>query len=244
MPFALPSLGQLASHQVHLWHVSLAALAPYHAQLLPLLTPTERLSYERACQFQMYPPQLASRALLRKVIAVYVNTNPEAVTMSRNAHGKPMLDHYPWLQCSVSHSKTEVVFALTLNNLIGVDIEMPRSLPNYLDLAQRFLSVQEYNYLRQLSKSDGLSEFIKLWTVKEAFVKAVGFGLSYPLSDFTVIFEDDKPKIKDKAMIKETSLAQDWQCHTWRSINYSYVALVYNGTSKTIYDGVLPLDWL
>lgn len=239
-----PSLGQLTDNQVHIWHVPLAALTAYTSHLLPLLSAKEQESYQRACQFQKHPPQLASRALLRLLLSHYIPTKAQDIAMIEGEHGKPSLQDYPWLQYSTSHTKTDIVFAITCHDRLGIDIETLRPTKDYLDLAKRFFSPTEYAYLSTLSEQDGKQAFIKLWTVKEAFVKAVGFGLSYPLSDFTVVFTDEKPIIHDKAQIKESSQASDWQCYTWSFDGDTDVSLVIESKSKQLLFGTLNIELL
>lgn len=235
------SFSSLAENEVHIWHLSLKDVMPYQKQLLPLLTQEEQSKYQRASQHQAHPPQLASRGLLRCLLARYLNISAENVHITRGEHGKPALTDFPWLQWSLSHTKTDIVFAINKSSRIGVDLENARNVEDYMDLAERFYSSAEYQYLLNLADRKRKSAFIQLWVLKEAFVKAVGFGLSYPLSDFSIAFQENKPYIANKACVKESSQASDWHCELW-PFQEGELALVLEGPEKTVYFDTLQLD--
>ncbi len=238
-----PKRGELKQGHVHIWHVSLASLDNHRSHLLTLLSQQERDTFERANHYQTHPPQLASKALLRLLLATYLHVDPHTLDIAHGPHGKPFLAHPISLQFSLSHTKTDAVFALTQQDAIGIDMETERTLTDHLDLAARFFSPTEYQYLQNLSWNDSKTAFIRLWTLKEAFVKAVGFGLSYPLADFTIDIEGIPPKIINKATIKEPSLAKDWQCFSWQA-DKSHMAVVVSGGPKTLYIDTLHIEQL
>jgi 4'-phosphopantetheinyl transferase len=69
---------------------------------------------------------------------------------------------------------------------LGVDIEKIRGDVDTAALAERFFSVRERAGLRALPDHLRVPGFFACWTRKEAFLKATGEGLSFPLADFSV----------------------------------------------------------
>jgi len=101
-------------------------------------------------------------------------------------HGKPRLANAPIdLRFNLSHSSERALLAITIGHEAGVDIERERSIET-LDLADRFFSAAESATLRALPPADQVPAFFRCWTRKEAFVKAIGNGLAFPLDGFEV----------------------------------------------------------
>jgi len=81
---------------------------------------------------------------------------------------------------NMAHSSSHAVYALTHERPIGVDLELVRSLPNLEHIFSQFLAPTEFQALCGLSNDRRLEAFFTLWTLKEAFLKALGLGLSFP----------------------------------------------------------------
>ena len=112
--------------------------------------------------------------------------------MSYQAHGKPELGP-PWKACglefNVSHSHELAVYAFTRGSQIGVDVECIRPMPNAAALLERFFSPEEVQQWQQMPAERQLRAFFQGWTRKEAWLKAVGSGLSFPLNQFCVTLD-------------------------------------------------------
>ena len=100
-------------------------------------------------------------------------------------YGKPFLKHYPDVCFSLSHSGELTACALA-DRPCGIDIE--RIAGENERIARRFFSPEEQAYLA--SHGDGANDFYKIWTMKEAALKASGRGISYPLRDINVLSAD------------------------------------------------------
>ncbi len=87
---------------------------------------------------------------------------------------------------NLSHSNNLVLYAITHDRQVGVDVEYVRSIPEMLDIAERTFSSEENNQLRQLNETERQKAFFNCWTRKEAFIKALGDGISFPLDQFDV----------------------------------------------------------
>jgi 4'-phosphopantetheinyl transferase len=132
---------------------------------------------------------LVSRALVRCVLSNYIaEVLPQDWQFSYNKFGKPFIDclstELP-LQFNLSHTDKLIVMAVTLNNDIGVDVEYVSRKRKTIELADRYFSTVEAEHLHDLSKEKQRERFFELWTLKEAYIKACGMGLSIPLNHFS-----------------------------------------------------------
>jgi 4'-phosphopantetheinyl transferase len=112
------------------------------------------------------------------------------------AHGKPALARRcagSGLRFNVSHADDVTVYAFSPGREIGIDIESVRVIPDAEDIAARFFSHRESEAYLALDPRDRPLGFFNCWTRKEAFIKALGDGLSYPLDRFDVSLAPSEP---------------------------------------------------
>jgi len=162
----------------------------------PLLSAAER---RRASRFAFDCDRrrfVLARAQLRRLLAARLATRPEAVELVYGVHGKPALAP-PFvtsdLRFNLSHSNDLVVYAFSRRCEIGIDVEAVRAMRDADDIAARFFSGWENRAYRSLHSRDKPLGFFHCWTRKEAFVKALGDGLSYPLDRFDVSLAPGEP---------------------------------------------------
>ena len=169
----------LQNHQVDIWEIPLCDLPPW---AFASLNPEEKT---RAKRFHFPRHQrrfTVARALLRFILSRYLGGNPQDIDFTLNTHGKPFLTHNPHkLQFNVSHSKDTALIAIGVN----VDLEYFSDRP-YLGIAEHVFSAEEIDALSALPEKAQAGAFFAVWAQKEAFIKAVGMGLSYPLKQLTV----------------------------------------------------------
>lgn len=129
---------------------------------------------------------LVTRALLRSVLAASTGQSPERFDFIENRYGKPSLGTdvtgIP-LHFNISHTSGITACALTLDREIGIDIEK-RDRRIEFDLADRYFAPAEAAHLRSCPPEERRSLFLDYWTLKEAYIKAVGKGLSIELGSF------------------------------------------------------------
>ena len=111
--------------------------------------------------------------------------------ISRETYGKPYLTGTEQLFFNLSHSGSYAA-AVFSDEPVGIDVERVR--PADMALAKRFFAAEEYAALRAVSDERDMGgrldrEFIRLWTRKESYIKAVGEGMHLPLADFSVLAE-------------------------------------------------------
>ena len=136
---------------------------------------------------------LVTRALVRTNLSAYAPVSPEAWQFTQNSHGRPRIDApgAAWadLDFNVSHTDDLVVCAVVRGRTVGVDVEtIDRRELEFEQLASRFFSARESADLLRLPASGRRERFLEVWTLKEAYVKARGLGLSLPLDGFSYAF--------------------------------------------------------
>jgi 4'-phosphopantetheinyl transferase len=178
--------GALPNDEVHVWHADFAEVQGTNA-LCWLL---EREEQDRASRFRVVASRdqfVISRAFLRLVLAGYLRIDPRDVRFHTNGHGKPELIGIRELEFNLSHTDGAAALAVTRTRAIGIDIERVRHDVETLDIADRFFSRIESDWLHSQPASKLAPSFFSCWTAKEAYIKARGIGLSMPLHAFTVI---------------------------------------------------------
>jgi 4'-phosphopantetheinyl transferase len=181
----------LPRNEVHIWSASLELNAEELECLQAALAPDE---LDRAAQFRFPHGRrqfIAARGLLRQVLSLYCHLEPAALHFRGNAFGKP---EFPAmfktetrdLRFNYSHSQMFAVFAIAQGREVGVDVEFVRPNVAIEQIAQRFFSRNESAALRAMPATQHPEYFFKVWTTKEAYVKARGQGIRIPFDSFEV----------------------------------------------------------
>ncbi|HEY0418619.1 MAG TPA: 4'-phosphopantetheinyl transferase superfamily protein [Acetobacteraceae bacterium] len=134
---------------------------------------------------------IAAHGGMRRILGACVGQHPAALRLVVGPFGKPHLPDHPELRFSLSHSRGLAILAATRGMEVGVDIELCRPVRD--GLAERYFAPSEAAALRALPEPDRTVAFFACWTRKEAFVKALGTGLSTRLDSFEVSVRPDEP---------------------------------------------------
>lgn len=157
-----------------------------------LLSPDERKRHDRFI-FECDRRDFAvAHAVLRRTLSEFRNVAPEAWRFRTDPSGKPLIVDNASASdvCfSLSHTRGLVACAVANGGAVGIDIERLANHSGILELARRFFSHQEYADLEQCEPAERQVRFIEVWTLKEAYVKALGKGLSFPLDEFCFVFD-------------------------------------------------------
>jgi 4'-phosphopantetheinyl transferase len=117
------------------------------------------------------------------------------------------------LEFNLSHSGNIALCAVTRGTAIGVDVEHIRDLHDMQGLANRFFSAEEAAQLECEHEERRLASFFRCWTRKEAYVKAIGEGITCPLDSFAVSFgADDAPRLLH--IDRDAAIAATWSMVT------------------------------
>lgn len=132
---------------------------------------------------------LATHALARTALSRQIPIAPERWRFQFNDHGKPSIHPDCGLRFNLSNSTTLVVCLITANAEVGVDIEPRTRAESILEIAPRMFSPLELFQLRSLPIEQQPERALRLWTLKEAYIKARGMGLAIPLDKFSFAFD-------------------------------------------------------
>ncbi|HWB97409.1 MAG TPA: 4'-phosphopantetheinyl transferase superfamily protein [Bryobacteraceae bacterium] len=172
-----------------MWSVLLTATEATTDRLFATLSPDER---DRAARFHFNLHRhrfVLSRGLLRVLLARYLDTDPAALVFGYGPQGKPELPG-SGLCFNVSHSGNLAAHALvpdpTGSLELGIDVESIRTVSHSDAVARRFFCPAEWQEIETLPPAERADAFFRCWTRKEAYVKALGGGLSVPLDRFQV----------------------------------------------------------
>ncbi len=139
---------------------------------------------------------IAGRAALREILAMLLAADAAAITFDYGLRGKPSLASQ-WqdsgLEFNLTNSGELALIAVTRSRAVGVDVECLRRPRDFTGLAQRFFAAAEHEALLQMSDAEQVAGFFRLWTRKEALLKAVGTGLATPLNQVVVNAEANSP---------------------------------------------------
>jgi 4'-phosphopantetheinyl transferase len=180
---------RICQAEVHIWWAQLDAPESRVQQLARTLDADE---VARADRFQAPHHRerwIVGRGLLRELVGQYTGCLPSNVRLVYGPHGKPSLapdSGDSSLRFSLAHSEGLVVFALARDVEIGVDVEAVRPLKDLELVAEQFFSPRECESLRSLRPDQRVDGFFNCWSRKEAYIKALGLGLSLPLDTFDV----------------------------------------------------------
>jgi 4'-phosphopantetheinyl transferase len=180
----------LAADEVHVWCASLAQPAADYAALLS----ADEQARARRFRFEREQRRFTvGRGILRLLLGRYLDFPAEKLQFAYDPHGKPALAADPQTRFNLSNSGELALYAFTLNHDLGVDLEQIHPLPDAEQLAERYFSPRERAELVVLPASQRLEAFFSGWTRKEAWLKARGDGLTYPLDQFSVVLTPEKP---------------------------------------------------
>jgi 4'-phosphopantetheinyl transferase len=209
--FAKTSIRVGASYtSLDLWYVDLDVSGDALSCFRHWLSDDELAKAERFHSDLDRARYIVGRAALRRVLADRLGCSPAAIRLSYGRNGKPMLEGgRGHVEFNLAHSGGDAIIALAGRAAIGVDIEFLRPIADVESLARLVFSDVER---REFALApDPVSAFLNGWTRKEAYVKALGLGLTAPLSEITV-------SLSGRAELFSTGL-RDQAVSNWRLLN-------------------------
>jgi 4'-phosphopantetheinyl transferase len=172
--------------ETHVWIARLSGAAGL-GTLESTLSCSERSRAERFRFEKDRIKYIFSQGVLRQVLGGYLRTSPERIEFKSNEFGKPFLDERVGnreLLFNMSNSEDVVVVAVTTGRAVGVDVEHLRPIDEINSMASYYFSANELALLSAAPCHQREHVFYVCWTRKEAYIKAVGKGLSIPLNSF------------------------------------------------------------
>lgn len=195
---------QIEDQSVHVWRV------PMHVK--PNEIHLSEDEHERANALRCPKKRetfVTARTRLRQILGRYLTLSPESLQFQYNHNGKPYLKGNP-LSFNLSHSGQWCLCAVALNCKLGVDLESNHPGLNFESVAQRFFSPNELQWLQRITQPRQRRNFIRLWTRKEAWLKAKGGGFSEQDLDLASAHLDGLRTFADGWWLMNFAVARDY----------------------------------
>ncbi len=192
----------LGGEVIELRHAQVDGITP---GLLALLSEEERVKADRFIFPHDRDCFVAAHALVRVALSDYFARAPQDWSFVTNAWGKPRVDANDGsarLCFNLSHTRGHVAVAVALDREVGVDVE--RIAPSRADeeVARQLFAPAEFAAFQEEPEGGRAEAFFDVWTLKEAYIKAVGLGVALPLKDFA--FTRDPLRISFAPTLEDT----------------------------------------
>ncbi|GAB3032607.1 4'-phosphopantetheinyl transferase superfamily protein [Oleiagrimonas citrea] len=173
------------------------------------------------------------RTPLRQMLAAYLDVDPADVHFHHGEHGRPALTGHAELDFNWSHSRDIALIAIARSlPQLGIDVEASRPRPRALQLAQRFFAASEHEQLAALPAASQQTAFLRLWTAKEAVLKALGEGLRYGLHRVT--FDLGRTAPIARSFSGSAAPVHAWQLHAIQDADCT-ASLAWRGDARRVY---------
>lgn len=187
-----------AGQAIHVWWARLEDADTLATRWRHVLDVEEREQWQRFRRAEDRELYALAHILLRISLSQHANVSPEAWSFVRGAYGKPELAaplaKVTRLQFSLAHSAATAVCAVRSGAPVGVDVEPADRSIDPLELADMVLGPPEKKALLELDGDARRRRFLALWTLKEAYVKAIGLGLTFSVTD--CMFDLELPEVR------------------------------------------------
>lgn len=224
----------LSPDNIQLWYVDVVQFsASFYKCLFNSLSLDER---EKAASFKFEADQsvfVIARGVLRHLLAAYLKQSPSDIDFTYNTYGKPFLKQPKQdnpIYFNLSHSNNMVVYAFSLEEFIGIDIEYMKADSVELGVVQQVLSEKEQKvfYSKPLEKQP--LTFFRIWVCKESLIKALGQGFSY--SPLKIELDISKDLIFLSKEEQDKPFAQEWFLKEF-NLTYGYMGAVALKTEQS-----------
>ncbi len=189
--------------------------------LTQFLTAAELALCDRCRLPHVRQHKIVARAKLRQILGKYLDRSPREIEISIGLQGKPQV---AGLEFNLSHSGDLVAYAVS-DQPVGIDIERIRKI-DLTAIIQRFFAASEFAAWQKLPPAEQEAAFFRLWTIKEAYLKAIGTGLHTPLSAVEVSMNAEHP------IILQAPNRKNWQLYPIPN-HHTAITNVGVGLSKT-----------
>lgn len=228
----------LTTNEVHVWNIDLNG--PLTGRIRERLeSPLDACERNRASRFHFERDREAyirSHGALRIILASYLSNAPERIGFIPGAAGKPEI--IPSLNCkclrfNLSHTRGLALIAVVRERAVGIDVEHLRPIRDFEQIARRFFTSRESEQLSALPASERKKAFYRLWTRKEAYLKATGEGISNALNRIEItLLPNELARIL--SINGDLNASEDWSIYPLKLPDEFEGALVMSGSEKPL----------
>lgn len=225
---------------ITVWRIPLAPSAAPTAEELATLSDAER---ERAARFRFDRDRsrwLLAHIAARAIIGAELGVAPAEIRYAFGPTGKPSLawPEHTGVEFNLSDSGDLALLAICRDAPVGVDVEFVKPMPDLAAIATSHFAAEERAELLALPEAEQLGAFYRIWTRKEAYIKAVGTGLSHGLDRFAVSVGPASPRFVH--LDGDTARAARWSLCNVPTFGPYLGALAVERTSPTVESRAWP----
>jgi 4'-phosphopantetheinyl transferase len=182
---------------VTVWQIALDPSRAPDADMLATLSDAERARADRFATAALRNRWLKAHVAMRRILADAIGTEPAAIAYGTGQYGKPFVAEPAGsgIEFNLSDSGDLALLAVSRGGPVGVDVEEFREPLDVDGVSRRFFAREEREALDSLPAVERVAAFYRIWTRKEAFIKAVGTGISLSLSGFAVSVGADAARL-------------------------------------------------
>jgi 4'-phosphopantetheinyl transferase len=220
--------------EVHVWAIWLRASDEVSRAYRSLLLPEETVRADKFAFEHLKRHYEVSQGGLRLLLSRYLRCRPRDLAFTFGPKGKPALRVDSHLQFNLSNSGDLALYAFAVDCELGVDVEQVRAMTDLEQIASRYFCEAEASELLSIDGRPARQEaFFRCWTRKEAYIKAVGTGLTLPLDQFQVtLLPGDPPRFIHIG--KNVKAANEWTLQPLNPAPGYVGALAYHAGARNI----------
>ena len=187
-------------------------------------------------QLWRFPPStaLGRDPRWQALLASYLGGEPAQLNFGEGPHGKPFLRPPTALDFNISHSRGTLLAAISRAQEVGVDIEVAGRVRPVLDLARRYFTPAEADALARLDPASQQSAFLRLWTCKEAVLKALGAGISFGLDRLEFALDECGTPVRLNVIDASAGAAAEWHIVGLEPAPHCVGALAWRGPPRRL----------
>lgn len=202
---------------------SVSSFAPGLADYQASLDKDELATAERFKFTELKERYIISHGILRQLLAERVSESAASLRIEKTEFGKPLLPDHPAVSFNMSHSGDILAVAIGSQCQLGVDVECYKPRNAWEGLVKKCFAPEEADFWYSLDKAERSHAFYQFWVKKEAFVKAVGKGITLGLDQCVVNPDDFTSFLRVPEL---TGLADQWQIYALNLSENEFGAVV------------------
>lgn len=223
----------ISTFTIDVYYVSsIRKFVTYLPRYLALLDSNELMIASKFKQVTYRDNYIICHGILRQLLSKHTGEPPETLQIEKAEFGKPFLLEFPQVSFNISHSGDVLVIAVSLRCQLGVDIECYKQRSTWEGLVKKCFAQEEIDYWYSLDTTERNADFYRIWVRKEAFVKAVGKGISLGLSQ--CILNPDGLESFLRVPSTLSGLVTDWQVYPLSLPENQFGAVVCNRRNATL----------
>jgi len=185
--------------------------APLQNDCMSLLGKTEQQSIGRTQKEEDKIEKILGWTMCRMEASLRYDVHPTEIRIDFHERGKPFFPDFPTFKFNITHGGNIIAVAFCDDREVGIDVEAADRKANPM-IAERYFTPSEMDFLQKIPPQQRLHAFLRLWTIKEAYLKMIGVGLSRPLNSFE-IHSGDKITIYENQTLQNCTIFQDETDH-------------------------------